>query len=131
MCEPADELAVTALEDYLFDQGLEVCLPAHDGGSEDASTLHRENLLGCDGVLVFYGSAPRAWVDIKLRDVLKAPGYGRTRPITVQGVYVAAPLDPRKERFRSHSTHVIHEQPDFAANAGLAAFVRALTEARP
>ena len=59
-------------------------------------------------MLVFYGSAPRAWVDIKLRDVLKAPGYGRTTPIAVQGVYIAPPLDHRKERFRSHDTHVIH-----------------------
>ena len=130
MCETADEPAVMALEDFLFAQGLEVCLPAGDGDSADASTLHRENLLSCDGVLVFYGSAPRAWVDIKLRDVLKAPGYGRTTPIAVQGVYIAPPLDQRKERFRSHDTHVIHAQSDFTANATLTKFVQALKEAR-
>jgi hypothetical protein len=130
MGEAADEPAVMALEDFLFAQGLEVCLPAGDGDSADASTLHRENLLSCDGVLVFYGSAPRAWVDIKLRDVLKAPGYGRTTPIAVQGVYIAPPLDQRKERFRSHDTHVIHAQPEFAANAALMKFVQALKEAR-
>jgi len=87
-------------------------------------------LLSCDGVLVFYGTAPRAWVEIKLRDVLKAPGYGRAGPVKVQGVYIGAPADPRKERFRSHNTHVIREQPDFAANAELIAFVQALKGAR-
>jgi hypothetical protein len=130
ICEAADEPAVEALEDFLFAQGLEVCLPANDGGSADAGTLHRETLLSCDGVLVFYGSAPRAWVDIKLRDVLKAPGYGRTAPIAVQGVYIGPPLDHRKERFRSHDTHVIQAEPDFAANAALTKFVQALKEAR-
>lgn len=130
MCEAADEAAVEPLEDFLFAQGLEVCLPATDGGSADSDTLHRENLLSCDGVLVFYGTAPRAWVDIKLRDVLKAPGYGRTGPIPVQGVYIAPPSDHRKERFRSHNTHVIRAQDDFAANAELNAFVQALREAR-
>jgi hypothetical protein len=94
MGESADEAAIEPLEDFLFEQGLEVCLAAGDGGSADADTLHRENLLSCDGVLVFYGSAPRAWVDIKLRDVLKAPGYGRSAPIAVQGVYIAAARSP-------------------------------------
>lgn len=130
MCETADEPAIEPLEDFLFEQGLEVCLPAGDGGSADADTLHRENLLSCDGVLVFYGSAPRTWVDIKLRDVLKAPGYGRAGPIAVQGVYIAPPLDHRKERFRSHHTHIITAQENFAANAELMKFVQALKGAR-
>ncbi len=130
ICDAADEPAVEALEDFLFAQGVEVCLPAADAGSAEADTLHRENLLGCDGVLVFYGSAPRAWVEIKLRDVLKAAGYGRPAPIGVQAVYVAPPLDHRKERFRSLQTRVIQHQPDFAANAELAAFVQAMKEAR-
>lgn len=130
ICEAEDEPAAEDLEDFLFGQGLEVCLPAGDCGSAEASTLHRENLLSCDGVLIFYGSVPRAWVDIKLRDVLKAPGFGRTSAIALQGVYIAPPLDHRKERFRSHDTHVIHAQPDFTANTSLVAFVQALKGAR-
>jgi hypothetical protein len=130
ICDAADEGAVEPLEDFLFAQGVEVCLPAADAGSAEADALHRDNLLGCDGVLVFYGSAPRAWVEIKLRDALKAPGYGRAAAIAVQGVYVAPPLDHRKERFRSLQTRVIQHQPEFAANAELRAFVQALKEAR-
>lgn len=130
MCDASDETAVAPLEDFLFEQGFEVALPAFDGGSADADTLHRENLLSCDAVLVFYGAVPRAWVDIKLRDVLKAPGYGRAGPVAVQGVYIAPPVDARKERYRSHNTHVIPAQADFAANTELAAFVRALREAK-
>ena len=130
ICDAADEAAVEPIEDFLFAQGVEVCLPAADAGSAEADALHRENLLGCDGVLVFYGAAPRAWVEIKLRDALKAPGYGRPAPITVQGVYVAPPLDHRKERFRSLQTRVIQHQPDFGGNAELMAFVQALKEAR-
>ena len=65
------------LEDYLFAQGLEVMLPAFDGDDADAAALHQDNLLTCDAVLVYYGAAPKAWVDIKLRELLKATGYGR------------------------------------------------------
>ena len=67
ICEPRDESAIEPLEDYFFSQGLEVCLPAFDGSDGDADALHRENLLTCDAALVFFGAAPRAWVDISKR----------------------------------------------------------------
>jgi hypothetical protein len=123
VCDPKDEAHAEALEDYLFDQGLEVCLPAFDGDDAAAAALHRENLLSCDAVLVYYGLAPRAWVDIKLRELLKAAGYGRETPIQVQGVYVAPPVDHRKERFRSHQASVIHQPETFAPGPELEAFV--------
>ena len=46
ICDPKDEAAVEALEDYLFAQGLEVMLPAFDGDDADAAALHQDNLLG-------------------------------------------------------------------------------------
>jgi hypothetical protein len=80
ICDPKDEPQVEALEDYLFDQGLEVSLPAFDGDDAVAAALHQDNLRTCDAVLVYFGGAPKAWVDIKLRDLLKAAGYGHWRP---------------------------------------------------
>ena len=58
-----------------FHQGLEVMLPAFDGNDSDAAALHQDNLLTCNAVLVYYGAAPKAWVDIKLRELLKAAGF--------------------------------------------------------
>jgi serine/threonine protein kinase len=123
ICESSDEPAVEALEDYLFDHGLEVCLPAFDGSDSDAAALHQENLLTCDAVLVYYGAAPKAWVEIKLRELLKAAGYGRETPIQVQAVYIAPPDDHRKERFRSHQAQVIRQPDGFAPTPDLDRFV--------
>jgi serine/threonine protein kinase len=123
ICEARDEAAVEPLEDYLFEQGLEVCLPAFDGSDADAEALHRENLQHCDAAMVFFGAAPRAWVDIKLRELLKAAGYGRSGPITVQAVYVVPPEDRRKERFRSLQARVIRQGADFSPDPELQAFV--------
>ncbi len=130
ICEPRDEDATAALEDFLFSQGLEVCFPAFDGTDADAEALHRENLLTCDAVIVYCGQAPRAWVDIKLREILKAPGYGRTTPIRLQAVYIAPPDDRRKDRFRSHQAQVIQQPGEFVPSAELGAFVKAAQEVR-
>ena len=128
ICDPKDEASVEALEDYLFDQGLEVSLPAFDGDDADAAALHQENLLTCDAVLVYYGAAPKAWVDIKLRELLKAAGYGRGTPISVQAVYVAPPDDRRKQRYRSHQAGVIRQGEEFAPSAELNEFVGRIKE---
>lgn len=130
ICDVQDEANIETLEDYLFDQGLEVSLPAFDGNDADAAALHQENLLTCDAVLVYYGSAPKAWVDIKLRELLKAVGYGRDKPISVQAVYIAPPDDRRKERFRSHQARVIHQGAAFEPIAELDEFIGQVKGAR-
>jgi serine/threonine protein kinase len=129
ICDPKDEAQVEALEDYLFDQGLEVSLPAFDGDDAAAAALHQDNLRTCDAVLVYYAAAPKAWVDIKLRELLKAAGYGRDNPIAVQAVYIAPPHDHRKERYRSHQAGIIRQLDEFAAGSELDAFICQVKEA--
>jgi serine/threonine protein kinase len=128
ICDPKDEAAVEALEDYLFAQGLDVMLPAFDGEDADAAALHQDNLLTCNAVLVYYGAAPKAWVDIKLRELLKATGYGREAPIAVQAVYIAPPDDRRKERFQSHQAGVIRQPGEFEPCPELDSFVNQIKE---
>jgi serine/threonine protein kinase len=129
ICDPKDEAAVEALEDYLFAHGLEVMLPAFDGDDADAAALHQDNLLTCNAVLVYYGAAPKAWVEIKLRELLKATGYGRAAPIAVQAVYIAPPDDRRKDRFHSHQAGVIRQPGEFQPSTQLDAFVSQIREA--
>ena len=127
ICEQRDEEAVEALEDYLFKEGLEVCLPAFDGDEADVKALHQENLINCSGALVYYGAAPRAWTDIKLRDLIKAVGYGRENPIENQAVFIAPPHDHRKERYKSHTAKIIRQnQESFTPNDELKEFIEAM-----
>ena len=129
ICEQRDEEAVEALEDYLFKEGLEVCLPAFDGDEADVKALHQENLINCSGALVYYGAAPRAWVDIKLRDLIKAVGYGRENPIENQAVFIAPPHDHRKERYKSHKAKIIRQNDEsFTPNDGLKEFIETMKE---
>ena len=87
LCDRVDEPAAAELQDWLFEQGLEVSLPDHGADEEEAGRFHRENLCACDAVLVYFGDVRRTWVVTRLRDLLKAPGFGRTAPFAAKAVY--------------------------------------------
>ena len=129
ICDERDEQEVECIDDFLFDQGLEVSLPAFGAEEEEAAEIHRENIVDADAVLIYYGSARHSWVDIKVRNLMKARGYGRTSDLSLQAVYIAPPIDRRKERFRSHTASVIHGSDPFTGDV-LQEFVKAIQASR-
>ncbi len=122
ICDAKDEQAIEPMEDYLYDQGLEVKIPIFEGDEQDFVGMHQENLKLCDGVIIYFGQASAQWAEMKLMDLLKAQGFGREKPWLSQAVYIAPPDHRRKERFRSHQVDVIRQQAGFDP-ALLAAFM--------
>jgi len=128
VCDAKDERAVEPIEDYLYSQDFEVKVPVFEGDSDEFMRMHQEQLSLCDAVLIYYGEASAQWVEMKLMDLLKAPGYGRQRPWAARAVYVAPPEHRRKDRFRSHDLEVIRESQGFDS-ALLEGFVERLRSA--
>lgn len=96
------------LEDYFFAQGCDVITPLFDGDQAQLRSDHQENLVLCDAVVIYYGSGSELWLRAMMRDLLKAPGYGRQAPIRHKAVYLAPPAGPGKDRFRTHEATVIN-----------------------
>jgi serine/threonine protein kinase len=105
-----DEPFAAELQDWLFEQGMEVSIPDHGALEEEAGRFHRETLCACDAVVVYFGEVRRSWVETKLRDLLKAPGFGRATPFSVKAVYATPGGDFQKQRFKTHLAEVIAAQ---------------------
>ena len=121
-----DDEKVGQLEDYLFDKGLEVMVPSFDGEEADIKQAHIERMIHCDAVLIFYGNADRSWVDMKLMNLMKAPGYGRINPYLAKTVYLAPPMDRRKQRYRTHAADVVIQEGEAFDPALLDSFISTL-----
>ena len=93
---------IEPLEDYLYDQQIEVLRPLFEGDEAEVSEEHQENLRICDAVLIYYGQGNQVWLRGKVRDLRKALGYRRSPPILASAIYVAGPEDRQKTRFRSN-----------------------------
>lgn len=56
--------------------------------TENIVSLHHHYLANCAGVLIHYPGNNLPWINSKMKDLLKAPGFGRTEPIKAMAVMV-------------------------------------------
>lgn len=122
MCDQRDRENVAPIQDFLFDQSLEVRLPLFDGGAEQIREEHYETLKECDGVLIFWGKAKEGWLRTMLRDLNKVFGLGRIEPYKAVSLYLADLPDPNKENFRTREVSIIRPDRAFEPDV-LRAFV--------
>ena len=125
---PNDEESAAPIEDYLFDKGLEVIAPEVEGTESQIAEAHRQNLNYCDAVIIYFGSANRSWVNMKLLNVLQSPGHGRKAPAEHKLVIIAPPEHRHKERFRTHQAEVL-QVSDTAKLCALDPFINAILNA--
>ena len=114
ICDKQDFSETAKLEDYLFDQGLDVTLPATEGDEMQIMQDHKENLLACDAALIYYGRANEIWLRMKQRELQKIAGYGRTEPMLAKGIYISGPQTEAKERVRDHEAVIIKNYDEFS-----------------
>lgn len=118
------------LRDYLFDQeGFEVKLPAtsHTTAPEVRKD-NREKLMQCDAVLLYWGHASEVWVDEKLRELVQAVGWRRSR-FAAKAIFATNPSNAVKQGFKTREATLIHHFEPFASSA-LENFLAPLREKR-
>jgi hypothetical protein len=113
MCDQLDRADVGPIQDFLFDQALEVRLPLFEGDSEQIREEHYETLKECDGVLIFWGKAKEGWLRTMLRDLNKVFGLGRSGPYKAASLYLAELPDANKESFRTREVSIIRPDRSF------------------
>lgn len=124
-CDQKDLDATTPLEEYLYDLGFEIKLPAFEGDESEVFEVHKENLLRCDATIIYYGNATDSWLNTKLADLQKIAGYGRPKPLEAKAVYIASPETKLKQRFRTREALTIKDFDDFSPDS-LAPFIETI-----
>jgi len=122
ICDQQDRDATAPIADDLFNQGVEVTLPAVEGDEAEIRLDHNQNLLLCDAALIYVGRSSELWLRAQLRELLKAPGYGRTQPFAAKAIVLGPPDASWKPKFRTHDAAVLLQTGDFAPEV-LAPFV--------
>lgn len=114
ICDRQDMEAARAVADYLFERGMDVMLPATEGEEALVIQDHKDNLLECDAVLIYYGRANELWLRMKQRELQKLVGYGRAEPLAAKAIYVSGPQTAAKDHLRDHEALIIRDYDAFS-----------------
>ena len=82
-------------------------MPEFDGELLELRKKHIDNLRNFDAAIIFKGKVNEQWVRIKVLDLLKAPGFGRKKPIIGKAIVTAPGSKLNLEVFKSQDLRVI------------------------
>ncbi|NOT73829.1 MAG: hypothetical protein HOP08_02795 [Cyclobacteriaceae bacterium] len=96
--DKVDHQQVLPLVDVIQKSGFNVVFPAFEGDLMEVRKKHIENLRNFDAAIIYKGKVNDQWVRMKVLDLLKAPGFGRNKPIRGKAIVSEASLENYKNQ---------------------------------
>lgn len=113
---------VKPIKEVLEEAGFRVLVPEFEGELLELRKKHIDNLKAFDAAIIYKGKVNEQWVRMKALDLLKAPGFGRKKPIMGKAILTAPGSSMNIENFRSQNLRVIETDPETTA-ASLRSFL--------
>ena len=99
---------------FLSTQGFEIIHSPKLTEEKNLLKKHRQNLVDCDAVLIYFDSSDEFWLKSKINDIVKAPGFGRAKPFITKAVYLDSPHSVPDEYFYNRGIIPIHGTNEFS-----------------
>ena len=105
--DPIDQTEVNPIIKFVESSGYKVIHPEFKGELLDLRQHHIENLVIFDLGIIYYGKVNLQWVRMKLLDLLKAPGFGRKKPVLGRAIITGKGNKLDNERFGDYEVEII------------------------
>ena len=102
-----DNQAVQPFKDLIQKNGFNVVEPVFEGDLLEVRKNHIDNLRSLDGAIIFKDKVNDQWVRMKVLDLLKAPGFGRKKPILGKAIITSSANSVELEGFKNQNLTLI------------------------
>jgi hypothetical protein len=110
--DQADSEAAETLQGTVEAGGYQVVTPLTEGSESEVREVHETSMVLSDAVLIYYGKCTEHWVKLRLLDLMKVRGWGRTEPYLAQALWVGAPDTPHKAKLHTTQALVLNGLAD-------------------
>jgi hypothetical protein len=122
MHDRVDVADVKPIKEVLEKSGFRVLVPQFEGELLEVRKNHIDNLRTFDAAIIYKGKVNEQWVRMKALDLLKAPGFGRKKPIIGKAIFTAPGAKLNMEGFKSQNLRIIESDPQ--SSASLKSFIQ-------
>jgi hypothetical protein len=123
MHDRVDDSEVGPIKEAIEKSGFRVLLPEFEGELLELRKKHIDNLRNFDAAIIYKGKVNEQWVRMKALDLLKAPGFGRKKPIIGKAIVTLPGSTMNMEAFKSQNLRVIESDPS-RPNESLKSFLQ-------
>ena len=116
ICDKPNISNAEPLRQCMESKGYRVVLPTYEGDLVDLRYIHQENLRRCDASVIYCGDSSVEWVNAKLQDLLKAPGFGRQKPIIAKALYKVSNSEVNEVKAKQSRTMILEGGDTFNEN---------------
>lgn len=106
-----DQNDVKPMIEEIKKSGFNVLVPNFEGELLDLRKKHIENLKNLDAAIIYKGKVNEQWVRMKALDILKAPGFGRKKPIVGKAIFAAPGSKMNMDSFKNQNLRIIESDP--------------------
>lgn len=106
-----DHNEVKPLIEAIEKNGYKVLVPGFDGELLDLRQKHIDNLRNFDAAIIYKGKVNDQWVRMKVLDLLKAPGFGRKKPIKGKAVFATTGASVNLDAFKNQNLRIVQADP--------------------
>lgn len=110
MHNKADESDIVKIKKQIEKNGFKVLVPEFEGELLDLRQKHIDNLRNFDVALIYKGNVNDQWVQMKILDILKAPGFGRNKPILGKAIIGPAGVTIKSDTYNKEVEIISGEQ---------------------
>lgn len=122
-----DAKDVIPLLKFLIEKGCKITRPIFVG--EDAGKVREANhalYMGCDAVILFYGTGDEAWKYYQKTELMKMRGLRGNKPLLAEFTYVAAPSTGDKVLLVSLAEEDVIDGLNGLSETGMTPFINAV-----
>lgn len=102
-----DHQDVKPIIDAIEKSGYKVLMPDFEGELLSVRQKHIDNLRNFDAAIIYRGKVNEQWVRMKVLDLLKAPGFGRKKPIQGKAIFTTPGSRLNLDAFKNQNLRIV------------------------
>lgn len=102
-----DHQDVKPIIDAIEKSGYKVLMPDFEGELLSVRQKHIDNLRNFDAAIIYRGKVNEQWVRMKILDLLKAPGFGRKKPIQGKAIFTTPGSRLNLDVFKNQNLRIV------------------------
>jgi len=102
-----DHQDVKPIIDAIEKSGYKVLIPDFEGELLTVRQKHIDNLRNFDAAIIYRGKVNEQWVRMKVLDLLKAPGFGRKKPIQGKAIFTTPGSRLNLDAFKNQNLRIV------------------------